>query len=110
MPEEMISVLNLDIAVALVSAIKGAEGFIILSRDVGEEIDGEPSMVLVYESINTGAIYTFPYKIDDYGNGTSGIQLLNGGVQLEGHGDTMYTLVQKISDVPDTIESLFKDS
>lgn len=110
MTDETLSVLSLEIAVALVSAIKGAEGFIILSRDVGEEINGEPSSVLVYESINSGNIYSFPYKVDDYGNGTSGIQLLNGGVQLEGHGDIMYTPVQRLNAVPDTIESLFKDS
>jgi len=104
---ETLSVLRVDLAVSLVCAGTGMEGFNILSRDVGEEINGKPSAVLVYESINSGCIYAFPYQVEDYGNGTSGVQLLNGGVQLEGHGDIMYTPVQKISEVPDTIESLF---
>jgi hypothetical protein len=104
---ETFSVVSVDIAMSLVTAIKGTDNFVILNRYAGEEFNGQPSSVLVYECVETGAIYTLPYFVEDYGNGTSGVHLLNGSVQLEGHGDIMYTPVKKISDVPDTIESLF---
>lgn len=106
MGEETISVLRLEIAVALVTAIKGAEGYVILSRQAGEEVNGQQTSVLVCENIDSGVIYSFPYWVEDFGDGTSGVHLSNGGVLLEGHGDIMYTPVQNLSEVPDTIESL----
>lgn len=104
---ETFSVLDVNIAVSLVSASKGTDNFVILNRYVGEEFNGQPSSVLVYEHVETGAIYSLPYYVENYGDGTSGVHLLNGSVQIEGHGDIMYTPVKRISDVPDTIESLF---
>lgn len=100
------SVLTAKAAIALIVASKGTDDFLILSRCAGEDFNGNPSSVLIYEHIESGAIYSLPYSVERYDDGTTGVTLINGIVELEGYGDIQYTPVAKISEVPDTIESL----
>lgn len=97
--------LRIEDALSLVEAIKGYGDFVIISRDESEDSLGGTITHLIYESISTGAIFAFPYKMKKVGETSISVEFLNGTVGMPSSNDD-FTPVSRINAVPDTIESL----